>query len=70
MTLDFRAWRIAADLSYQEAADTFGKALSTIQKWERDGLDRPTEFACRYLMEHPEAIIRQRHVGRPRKVDV
>ena len=62
---ELKAWRDSLDLSQRDAAKALGVTPATYQALERGTsfvtgkpieIDLRTEFACRYLAEHPELI--------------
>jgi transcriptional regulator with XRE-family HTH domain len=55
---DFKAWRKRLGLTQAEAAAILGITRQGLQKRESGmfAITPETDFACRYLEEHPEAI--------------
>lgn len=63
---ELKEWRGALGLSQRAAAQALGITLATYQALERGisfqagkpvSIDRRTEYACKYISEHPETLI-------------
>jgi transcriptional regulator with XRE-family HTH domain len=63
---DLKQWRASLGMSQRAAAEALGVTPPTYQSWElgrnfQTGkaveIDRRTELACKYLVEHPDELI-------------